>query len=275
MNPQNLLDSVGQWIDEPLPGFILKFVGAIALVVFGRLVIKGLVNTLRKSLGRTQVDETLVKFLSNIAYYGLMIILIVVALSLVGVPMTSIIAVLGAATLAIGLALQDSLGNLAGGVLIIVLKPYRLGDYIEANGEQGFVEDIQLFHSRLLTRDNKSVYVPNSAVMGGNIINYSQKGLIRLDLIFGIGYGDDIKKAKEILKEIVQSTALVAQTPPPAVAVSGLGESSVDFVVRPYVRVEDGPAVTFEITEQVKLRFDEAGISIPFPQRDVHLYQPN
>lgn len=272
---QQLFDGINQAFSAPLSTVILRVVLAIAVIFIGRFIVKLLTRTARASLKRANIDDTLVVFLGKIFYYTLIIVLVVIALGVLGVPTTSLIAILGAATLAIGLALQDSISNLASGVLIIGLRPFSVGDYIETADEFGFVTDIRLFHTLLTTRDNKAVFIPNKEVLGDAITNYSDTDMIRLELVYGIGYGDDILKAKQILREIVEGDERVAKDPPPVIAVKELGDSSVNLTARPFVDVEDEPAVTFDITEQVKLRFDEAGISIPFPQRDVHLFQPN
>jgi small conductance mechanosensitive channel len=253
----------------------LQILGSIAILIFGRWLAGWLVRGIKKVLEKARVDPTLVSFFGNIFYYLSLAIVVVAALNNLGFPTTSIVAIIGAATLAIGLALQDSLGNLAAGVVIIFLRPYRIGDYIETSDATGFVTEIQLFHTLLTTRDNKSIMVPNSDVLDNNIVNYSKTELIRLDLIYGIGYGDDLLKAKRVLQEIVEAHELVAKDPVPEVVVMELGDSSVNFSVRPYLRVRDETRVIFDITEQVKLRFDAEGISIPFPQRDVHLFQRN
>ncbi|MFZ0548173.1 MAG: mechanosensitive ion channel domain-containing protein [Candidatus Promineifilaceae bacterium] len=253
----------------------LQVLGSIAILIIGRWVARWLVKVTDRLLRRSKVDPTLVSFFTNILYYLLIALIVVAALNNLGIPTTSIVAILGAATLAVGLALQDSLGNMAAGVVIIFLRPYNLDDYVEISGEAGFVTEIQLFHTVLTTRDNKSILMPNKDVLDNNIINYSKTELIRLDLVYGIGYSDDLLKAKRILLEITQADGRVAKDPPPQVVVKELGDNSVNFSVRPYVRVRDETAVTFAITEQVKLRFDAEGISIPFPQRDVHLFQAN
>ena len=253
----------------------LQILGSIAILVIGRWVARWLASVSRHLLQRANVDQTIVSFFSHFLYYLLIALIIIGALNNLGIPTTSLIAILGAATLTIGLALQDSLGNLAAGVMIIFSRPYKLDDYVEINGESGYVTEIQIFHTLLTTRDNKSILVPNKDVLDSNIVKYCKSELIRLDLIFGIGYGDDLLKAKRILLEIVQADERVAKDPSPAVVVMELGDNSVNFSVRPYVRVQDEPAVTFAITEQVKLRFDAEGISIPFPQRDIHLFQAN
>jgi small conductance mechanosensitive channel len=251
----------------------LQILGSIAILIIGRWVARWLVRGVNRLLRRSQVDQTLISFATNILYYLLLAFIIVAALNNLGMQTASIVAILGAATLAVGLALQDSLGNLAAGVLIIFLRPYKLGDYVEISGEDGFVTEIQLFHTLLTTRDNKSVLVPNSDVLDNSITNYSKTELIRLDLVYGIGYSDDLLKAKRILMQIVEADERVAKEPPPQVVVKELGDNSVNFSVRPYVRVRDEMNVKFAITEQVKLRFDAEGISIPFPQHDVHLFQ--
>jgi small conductance mechanosensitive channel len=253
----------------------LQILGAIAILVFGRIAARWFSKFICGMLERANVDVTVVSFFRNVVYYLLLAIVLVAALNNLGIPTTSIVAILGAATLAVGLALQDSLGNLAAGVIIIFLRPYKLGDYVEISGKNGFVTEIQLFHTMLTTRDNKSVMVPNNDVLDNNITNYSRTKLIRLDLIYGIGYGDDLLKAKRILLEIIEADERVAKDPGPEVVVMELGDSSVNLSVRPYVNVRDETGVTFTTTEQVKLRFDEEGISIPFPQRDIHLFQAN
>lgn len=253
----------------------LQVLGSVAILIIGRWVAIWLVKVFNRLLRQSKVDQTLISFATNILYYLLLALVVVAALNNLGMQTASIVAILGAATLAIGLALQDSLGNLAAGVVIIFLRPYRLGDYVEISGEEGFVSEIQLFHTLLTTRDNKSVLVPNSDVLDNNIINYSRTELIRLDLVYGISYSDDLLKAKRILTQIIEADERVAKDPPPQVVVKELGESSVNLSIRPYVRVRDEMNVKFAVTEQVKLRFDKEGISMPFPQRDVHLFQAN
>lgn len=250
----------------------LNLLGSIAIVVLGRWLTKQLVKGLRGLLNKARIDQTLVTFFANILHYILLLIVTIAALNNLGIPTTTVVAVFGAATLAIGLALQDSLSNVAAGVLIIMLQPYRLGDYVEINDVEGYVVSIKMFHTSLKTRDNKIIFVPNSEALADNITNYSKEEWIRLDLVYGIGYDDDLLKAKQILQEIVETTDRVASQPAPIVAVKELGDSSVNLEVRPFVKVRDYVPVTFAITEQVKLRFDAAGISIPFPQRDVHFY---
>ncbi|MGD8805088.1 MAG: mechanosensitive ion channel [Chloroflexota bacterium] len=275
MESQSFVDTLDNIFAGSLPDLLLKFIVAIGIVVLGILAARFLTRILRRAMVRGKVDTTLVSFVSNVLYYALLVVVVVVALSYLGVPTSSLVAVLGAATLAIGLALQDSIANLAAGLSIIALRPIGVGDYVEISGEQGFVTEARLFHTMLTTRDNKSIYVPNKDVMGNTIINYSDTELIRLDLVYGISYSDDIGKAKRILQEIIDDDERVAEQPPAMVAVKELADNSVNLVARPWVRVEDQPGVTFAVTEQVKLRFDQEGLSFPFPQRDVHLFQAN
>lgn len=274
-NQEEVIKSFSQIFSLPLSELLFRIVVAIAIVFVGRLISKWLTRAAKRAMDRAKTDQMLISFLGNITYYALLLIVIVIALGVLGFPTTSIIAVLGAATLAIGLALQDSIANLASGVLIIFLRPFRIGDYVETSDEEGFVTDIRLFHTLLTTRDNKAIYLPNKDVMGNNITNYSDTPLIRIDLVYGIGFSDDVLKAKRILEEIVVANDLVAKDPAPVIAVKELGDSSVNLIAWAYVEVKNEMIVTYNITEQVKVRFDQEGISIPFPQRDVHLFQPN
>jgi small conductance mechanosensitive channel len=253
--------------------YALRVLISLAIFFVGRWAARLLVDALKKVLTRAKVDQTLVSFMGNLLYYTVLLIIIVTALSNLGLETTTVIAVMGGATLAIGFALQDSLSNLASGVILILLRPYQVGNLVEIGGITGFVTEIEMFHTRLRTRDNKDVFIPNNDVLDGSITNYSRTELIRLDLVYGIGYGDDVLKAKKVLQQILADEERVVKEPAPVVAVQSLGDSSVDFAVRPYVRVQDMVPVTFALTEQVKLRFDAEGISIPFPQRDVHLFQ--
>jgi small conductance mechanosensitive channel len=274
-NQEEVIKSFSQIFSLPLSELLFRIVVAIAIVFVGRLISKWLTRAAKRAMDRAKTDQMLISFLGNITYYALLLIVIVIALGVLGFPTTSIIAVLGAATLAIGLALQDSIANLASGVLIIFLRPFRIGDYVETSDEEGFVTDIRLFHTLLTTRDNKAIYLPNKDVMGNNITNYSDTPLIRIDLVYGIGYSDDVLQAKRILEEIVVANDLVAKDPAPVIAVKELGDSSVNLIALAYVEVKNEMIVTYNITEQVKVRFDQEGISIPFPQRDIHLFQPN
>jgi small conductance mechanosensitive channel len=250
-----------------------KVIGAIAILIIGRIVVGIVARMIKRLMRKAGVDETLTKFTVSLTRIALMVFVILAALSTLGVQTTSFIAVIGAAGLAVGFALQGSLSNFASGVMLVIFRPFRVGDFVEAGGIAGTAEAVQIFHTVLKTPDNKKVIIPNNSITGSNIINYSAKDERRIDLVFGIGYGDDLKKAKGILERILAEDARVQKDPAPVVAVSELGDSSVNFVVRPWVKTGDYWNVYWDITERVKLTFDAEGISIPFPQRDVHLHQ--
>ncbi|MCB1867517.1 MAG: mechanosensitive ion channel [Gammaproteobacteria bacterium] len=246
---------------------------ALALLIFyvGRMVIKIVVKILRKLLARAKMDEILVNFVSSIVKSLLLLFVVVAALDRLGVDTTSLIALLGAAGLAVGLALQGSLQNFAAGVMMIVFRPFRAGDYVEAGGTAGVVEAINIFSTTMRTGDNREIIVPNGSIYNGAITNYSARETRRIDMVFGISYGDDMRKAREIMQQVLDADERVLKDPAYTVAVSELGESSVNFVVRPWVKSGDYWAVRFDLTERIKLAFDENGISIPFPQMDVHM----
>jgi small conductance mechanosensitive channel len=249
-----------------------SLIGAIAIFYLGRIVARVVTNLLRKGLNRANVDQTLVKFGTNVAYGILMAFVVIASISQLGVETTSLAAIIAAAGLAIGLALQGSLGNLAAGVMIILFRPFKAGDFVEVSGTAGSVSDVGIFTTTLKTPDNKTIIIPNSSATGSNIINYSTEATRRVDMVFGIGYGDDIKKAKQVLSNLVQADSRILKDPAPQVAVSELADSSVNFVVRPWVNAADYWAVKFDFTEAVKETFDKEGISIPFPQQDVHMH---
>ncbi|MCA9962136.1 MAG: mechanosensitive ion channel [Chloroflexota bacterium] len=253
----------------------LKALGAVIILVVGRWLAGFLSRTTRQALTKTKTDEALVRFGASLIYYGILIFAVLAALRQLGVETTSFVALVGAAGLAIGLALEGALSNFAAGVLLLIFRPFRIGDHVEIADKFGVVEEILIFSTILVTLDNKTITIPNSQVTGAPIVNYSKRGLIRLEMIFGIGYGDDLLKAKQLLMEIVKAEPRIAQDPAPVVAVKELADSSVNFTVRPFVKPADYWSVSFAITEQVKLRFDAEGISIPFPQRDVHLFSQN
>ena len=245
---------------------------ALAIVVFivGRLIAKVLVKVIEGLLVRAKVDSMLVEFIRSIANAALFLFVIIASLDMLGVNTTSLIAMLGAAGLAVGLALQGSLQNFASGVLLIIFRPFQVGSYIDAGGVSGTVEKITIFNTIMLTPDNREIIVPNGAVYGGTITNFSARATRRIDMVFGIGYGDDIKKARDIMIQTMESDERVLKDPAPTVAVSELADSSVNFVVRPWVNAADYWGVKFDLTEKIKLAFDSQGVSIPFPQLDVH-----
>ena len=249
----------------------IQLIAAIVIFVIGKFFAKILSRAVGKAMRRVQTDEMLVKFVVNIAYAALLAFVILAALAQLGIQTTSFIAILGAAGLAVGLALQGSLSNFAAGVMLIIFRPFKVGDFIEAGGTSGVVEEIMIFSTKMRSPDNKQLYVPNGGILSGTIVNYSAKDQRRVDLVFGCGYGDDIKQAKALLEEIVKSNPLVLVDPAPIIGVRELGESSVNFAVRPWVKTEDYWDAYCQITEAVKQGFDAAGLRIPFPQRDVHL----
>lgn len=270
------MDKITQYQDELVSSLILyvpKLVAAILLFAIGFYLIGFFTRSLKSLMNKREVDPTLIPFLSSIFSIVLKILLVVSVASMVGIQTTSFVAVIGAAGLAIGLAMQGSLSNFAGGVLIILFKPYRVGDFIESQGELGTVHSIQILYTVLKSPDNKTIVIPNSAVMGGTITNYSVEDNRRLDLVFGVSYGDDIKKVKELLTKMAEDDERVLREPaPPFIAIKEMADSSVNFLFRVWVKKEDYWPMTFDMQERVKSTFDKEGISIPFPQRDVHLF---
>ncbi len=250
----------------------LRVIYAVVILIVGRWVAKAITRFIRRIMSKN-VDATVTNFVASLSYIALLAFVIIAALHQLGIQTTSLIAVLGAAGLAIGLALQGSLSNFAAGVLMIIFKPFKDGDYVEGGGTAGTVEKIEIFSTQLITPDNKTVIVPNAKMMGDNIVNYSAKGTRRVDMVFGIGYDDDIDKARELIQEIIASDERVLKDPAPVVVVSELGDSSVNLTTRVWSSVDDYWDILFDTTEKVKKRFDAEKISIPFPQHDVHMYQ--
>ena len=257
-----------KWIDKGydlIVEFGPKLIAAIAIWIIGSFIIKMILKGVKRTMNKGDYDDSLKKFLINLVNWILKIILIVVVLGTVGIETTSFAAILAAAGLAIGLALQGSLGNFAGGVLIMIFKPIKIGDLIEAQGELGVVKEIEIFTTKLVTPTNKEVIIPNGALSNGNIVNYSTEGKLRVDLTFGVGYDSDIKQTKEVLLKVLSSNPKVLKDPAPSVNVSELADSSVNFAVRPWCTVADYWDVYFETHEKVKIALDAAGIEIPYP----------
>ncbi|MBG0790845.1 MAG: mechanosensitive ion channel [Desulfovibrionaceae bacterium] len=250
----------------------LRIIVALLIFLVGRWVAKYLANLCKKLMTRANVDETLRPFLRNIIYYVMLAAVVVAALGQAGINVTSFLAVLGAAGLAVGLALKDSLSNFAAGVMLIMLGLFKRGDFVTVAGESGTVAEVNIFNTVLTTPDNRVITVPNSAVLGGTITNVTARDTRRVDLVFGIGYGDDLLKAKQFLEKIVSEEPRVLSDPAPQIEVLELADSSVNFVVRPWCKTSDYWGVYFALTEKVKLVFDMEGISIPYPQQDVHMY---
>lgn len=260
-------------IQEWLALYGIKAIAAIIILIVGRWIAKAIRRLIERVMKKNDVDETIIAFVGNLAYITLLVFVIIAAINQVGIQTTSFIAVIGAAGLAIGFALQGSLSNFAAGFLLILFRPFKVGDYIEGAGVAGVVEEIQVFVTQLRTPDNKTVIIPNAKLTGDNIINYSAKDTRRVDMVVGVGYDDDLSKVKEVLEDILSNDERVLKDPAPTIAVAELADSSVNFAVRPWVKTADYWDVFFQTTETVKRRFDAEGIGIPFPQRDVHLYE--
>jgi small conductance mechanosensitive channel len=250
-----------------------NIVYALIILVLGRIIVGILTRVIRRLMVRNKIEETLTKFVVSLTKVALLTFVVIAAIRQLGVETNSFVAIIGAAGLAVGFALQGTLANFAAGVMLIIFKPFKAGDFIEGGGSAGTVDAVQIFNTILKSPDNRKIIIPNSKLTGDNIINYSAMEQRRIDLVFGIGYDDDIKKAKATLEKILSEDERVLKDPAPTVAVLELGDSSINFVVRPWVKTSDYWAVYFDVTEKVKLTFDNEGISIPFPQRDIHLYE--
>ncbi|MBN2373722.1 mechanosensitive ion channel [bacterium] len=266
---QEILNKLYSYIAQ----YGLSFLAAIFIFVIGKWLARILSNVLEKFMVKANVEKTLASFTKNITYAALLVFVVVAALNKLGIQTTSFIAVIGAAGLAVGLALQGSLSNFAAGVLLIIFKPFKVGDFIEAGGTVGTVKEIQIFCTVLDHFDNRRIVVPNSKITGDNITNFSAIEKRRVDLVFSISYSDNIKTAKETLEKIVTSDSRVLKDPKPVVAVSQLGDSGVSLVCRPWVKPQDYWDVYFDTLEKGKLELEKNGITIPFPQQDVHLFQ--
>lgn len=250
-----------------------KLVAAIVLLLVGYWLIKKTLKALRKVLEFRKVDITLRPFLVSLTSISLKLLLVISIISFLGIPMTSFVALLGAAGLAIGMAFSGTLQNFAGGIILLVLKPFKVGDFIETQGFTGSVQEIQIFNTFLLTPDNKAVIIPNGGLATGALINYSKMEHRRVDLMFGISYGDSMEKAKAIVAEVLSRNEKIKPEPVPLVVVHSLGDSSVNIACRVWVDTPDYWEVYFFMIEQVKLEFDKQGITIPFPQRELHVVQ--
>ena len=245
---------------------------ALAILIVGRQLVKLILRLITVALEKSKVEDTVRIFVTNLLNTLLMILVFIAAINQIGIETTSIIAVLGAAGLAIGLALQGSLSNFAAGILIVIYRPYKVGDYIEAGNHAGTVKDIQIFSTVLKTPDNKIVVVPNGSIMNGSIVNYSGQDKRRIDLIISCSYEDDIDKVRSVLEDILKKEKRVLKDPKPQIAVAELADSSVNFIFRPWVKRTDYLPVYYSLLEEVKKRFDKEGISIPYPQSDVHVH---
>lgn len=257
--------------NEVILGYFIQFIAAIVIFYVGRIVAKVVKRLIERALLARSVDKAVVSFMASIVYAVILIATVLMALSQIGVETTSFIAILGAAGLAIGLALQGSLANFASGILIILFRPFKSGDYIDAGGIAGTVDKIEIFQTLMTTPDNKRVIVPNAKITGGAITNYSAEPTRRVDLLIGIAYDADLRKAKKILEDILNADERILPTPKPVIAVAALADSSVNIHVRPWVNAADYWGVYWGTLEKIKLTFDDNGIGIPFPQMDVHI----
>jgi small conductance mechanosensitive channel len=255
--------------------FGIKVATALAIFFIGKFIIRLAVGGLRKLMRKQTVEPTLETFICNLVRTALLVVVIIATIGALGIETTSFIAIFGAAGLAVGLALQGSLSNFASGVLIVLFRPYKVGDFIEAAGISGSVEQVQILTTILKTGDNKQIIVPNSQIMDSIITNYSANDTRRIDLVIGVSYSDDLDKTRKTLQELIATDVRILAEPAPTIAVSELGDSSVNFVVRPWAATSDYWAVRFDLIEAIKKRFDQDDISFPFPQRDVHLYKAN
>ncbi len=264
------LDPQLLWADYILP-WGTQIITAILVFIIGRIIAKAVTQGARKVMEKAKLDAMLVNFLANILGSVLLLLVIVFALSRLGVDTTSLVALVGAAGLAVGLALKDSMSHFAAGVMLILFRPFKVGDFVEVDGVMGSVEQITILSTRMKSPDNKVIIVPNGNVFSNTMTNFSDQPTRRVDLVFGIGYGSDLLKAKAILEELVANHELILKDPAPKVAVHELADSSVNFVCRPWVNAADYWTVYWGLTETVKLRFDQEGIEIPFPQVSVHM----
>lgn len=268
------IDWAGLWDTVQAIGLDFGMKALLALVIFwvGRIIARLVTRGLRNVMQSQEVDKILESFVCNLVYWALMFFVIIAAINQLGVQTTSMIAVMGAAGLAIGLALQGSLANFAAGVLIVMFRPYRVGDFVEAAGISGVVLQVQILTTILKTSDNKQIIVPNGQIMGSIITNYSANDTRRVDMTVGVSYDDDLDKVRSTIQELVDADDRILKDPECLIAVSELADSSVNFTVRPWVNTADYWGVMFDMTEAIKKRFDKEGISFPFPQQDVHLY---
>jgi small conductance mechanosensitive channel len=245
---------------------------AAAILLIGRWIAAAVSRAVRRLLERTRVDNMLARFAGNLSYVVLLGLVILAALDQLGINTTSALAVLGALGLAVGLALKDSLSNFAAGIMLMFFHPFRVGHFIEAGGTAGTVEEVQMFHTLLRTPDNRMITVPNGQIYAGTIVNYSQEPTRRIDLMIGVSYDDDLQRAREVIRSVLETEARILTDPAPTIMIMNLGDSSVDIAVRPWVRTADFWSVRGELIENLKVALENAGLSIPYPQRDVYLH---
>jgi small conductance mechanosensitive channel len=249
----------------------IKIVTAIAIFIIGKYIAKVLVRAIKKGMTRANIEDTLREFLGNIIQTTLMVVIVLAVLEQLGINTTSVLTVFAAAGLAIGLAFKDSLSNFSSGIMLILFKPFKLGDFVEAAGTAGIIEHIRIFNTVMRTGDNREITIPNSQIYGGIITNFSARDTRRIDLVIGIGYDDNIGKAKQIIEDIIKQEQRILADPEPTIMVLELGESSIDIAVRPWVNSSDYWPTRADLLQTIKENFDKEGISIPYPQRDIHM----
>lgn len=269
INIEKYIEMVTYWVTT----YSVRIIAALLILVIGKWLARRITNLITRVMEKNKIDITLVRFLDSIMYYSFMVMVVIAAAGQLGINTTSFLTIVGAAGLAIGLALKDSLANFASGVMLVLFRPYKVSDFVDIGGVSGNVVSISLFTTELNTGDNQKVIVPNSSITSNVITNVTANPIRRVDLVIGIGYDDDIKKAKEVIRGVLAEEKRILPAPAPLIAVSELADSSVNFVVRPWVKTGDYWDVYFALHENIKLALDANGISIPFPQQDVHMYQ--
>lgn len=267
-----LLNSQIDYLAVYVIPWTINIITAIVIFGLGRWIAKLICKVVNKIMRKANVDDILINFVGNIIYFALLVVVVIAALDRLGVNTSSVLAVFAAAGLAVGLALKDSLSNFAAGVMLVLFKPFKDGDFVEVAGSTGVVEQVRIFNTVIRTGDNREIIVPNSHIYGGTIVNFSARNTRRIDLVFGIGYDDDIKQAKLLIEKAMTDDMRILKDPEPVVMVLELADSSVNFAVRPWVKSSDYWAVRSDLLQTLKINCDHAGISIPYPQRDVHVY---
>ena len=271
MDSQKIIDQINEIVLTYGP----KLIGAIAVYIIGSWVIGALASAFGRTLEKREIDPSLQPFLKGLVKALLRVLLILSVLSMMGIAMTSFIAVIGAIGLAVGMALSGTLQNFAGGVLILIIKPFKVGDFIDAQGYSGTVHEIQIFNTILKTPDNKTVIIPNGGLATNSVVNYSAEKTRRVDWTFGIGYGDSAEHAEKVIRQLISQDSRIHNEPEPFIALSELADSSVNFAVKVWVNAEDYWAVYFDMNKKVYTEFDKEGLNIPFPQMDLHLHNNN
>ena len=270
---ESLLNSETDYLNFYIIPWGVNLVMALVIFIVGRWIAKAIRNIVKRLMNKAEMDEILTNFVGNMLYFALLIVVVIAALDQLGINTTSVMAIFAAAGLAVGLALKDSLSNFSAGVMLVFFKPFKAGDFIEAAGITGVVEQLRIFSTVMRTGDNREITVPNSHIYGGTIVNFSARDTRRIDLIMGIGYDDDIRQAKSLINEAMSEDERILKDPEPVVLLMELADSSVNFAVRPWVNSPDYWVVRGDLMERVKEKFDANGISIPYPQQDLHLYK--